>query len=288
MRSRFVAAGRAAFPVRALCRVVGASPSGFYAWLRRGSGARGRDDGSLARQIAAIVEASRRTYGSPRVHAELRAQGVRVGRKRVARLMREGGLGVTSRRRVPRTTDSRHDRPVAPNLLERRFAADHPDAVWLADISYVPTGEGWLYLAAVKDMATREIVGWSMAGHLRADLACDALLMAIRRRQPPRGLIHHSDRGVQYASEPYQAILARHGFRCSMSRRGDCLDNAPIESFFGTLKNELVHRASFATREAARRAIFEYLEGFYDRRRRHSALGFLTPAQAHAQMARAA
>jgi putative transposase len=214
---------------------------------------------------------------------------VRVGRKRVERLMRAAGLAVPiTRRRVPRTTDSRHGLPVAPNLLGRRFAADRPDAVWLADISYVPTGEGWLYLAAVRDLATREIVGWSMADHLRADLACDALLMAIRRRQPRRGLIHHSDRGVQYASEPYQAILARHGLHCSMSRRGNCLDNAPMESFFGSLKTELAHRTTFPTRVAARRAIFEYVESFYNRRRRHSGLGSLTPAQAHEQMARAA
>jgi transposase InsO family protein len=222
------------------------------------------------------------------VHAELRAQGVRVSRKRVERLMREGGLGVETRRRGPRTTDSRHGRPVAPNLLGRRFAAERPDMVWLADISYVPTGEGWLYLAAIEDPATREIVGWSMADHLRAGLCVDALAMAIQRRQPPRGLIHHSDRGVQYASEPYQAILARHGLCCSMSRRGDCLDNAPMESFFGSLKNELVHRTTFPTREAARRAVFEYVEGFYNRRRRHSSLGFLTPVQAYEQMARAA
>jgi putative transposase len=290
MRFRFVAAERAAFPVRTLCRVVGASASGFYAWLRRGSGDRGRDDDDgLARRIAAIFAASRRTYGSPRVHAELRARGVRVGRKRVERLMRAAGLAVPiTRRRVPRTTDSRHGLPVAPNLLGRRFAADRPDAVWLADISYLPTGEGWLYLAAVRDLATREIVGWSMADHLGADLVCDALLMAIRRRRPPRGLLHHSDRGSQYASEPYQAILARHGLRCSMSRRGNCLDDAPMESFFGSLKAELVHRTTFPTRAAARRAIFEYVETFYNRRRRHSGVGFLTPAQAYEQMARAA
>jgi putative transposase len=289
MRFRFVAAERAAFPVRTLCRVVGASASGFYAWLRRRPGCRASDDDSLARRIATIFAASRRTYGSPRVHAELRAQGVRVGRKRIERLMRAAGLAVpVSRRRVPRTTDSRHGLPVAPNLLGRRFAADRPDAVWLADISYIPAGEGWLYLAAVRDLATREIVGWSMADHLGAGLACDALLMAIRRRRPPRGLLHHSDRGSQYASEPYQAILARHGFRCSMSRRGNCLDNAPMESFFGSLKNELVHRTRFPTREAARRALFEYVECFYNRRRRHSGVGFLTPAQAYEQMARAA
>src|SRR5215218_4921867 len=206
----------------------------------------------------------------------------------VERLMRASGLGIQVRHRVPRTTNSRHDYPVAPNLLGRHFAADHPDTVWLADISYVPTGEGWLYLAAIKDMASREIVGWSMAAHLGADLACEALLMAIRRRQPSPGLIQHSDRGVQYASKPYRAILARHGIVQSMSRKGDCLDNAPMESFFGTLKNELVHRTTFPSREAARRAIFEYVEAFYNRRRRHSAVGFLTPAQAYEQMARAA
>jgi putative transposase len=290
MRYAFVAAERASFPVRRLCRLVGVAASGFHAWLRRGCrpGRCASDDAGLARRIGAIFAASRRTYGSPRVHAELRARGERVGRNRVARLMREAGLGVVTRRRAPRTTDSRHGHPVAPNLLGRRFAAERPDAVWLADISYLPTGEGWLYLAAVKDLATREIVGWSMADHLGADLACDALLMAIQRRQPPRGLLHHSDRGSQYASEPYQAILARHGLRCSMSRRGNCLDNAPMESFFGSLKTELVHRTSFATREAARRAVFEYVEAFYNRRRRHSGLGFLTPAQACTQMARAA
>jgi putative transposase len=288
MRYRLVAAERAAFPVRTLCRLVGVAVSGFYAWLRRGPGRRREADRRVGGRIAAIFAASRGTYGSPRVRAELRAEGVRIGRERVARLMREAGLAVARRRRVPRTTDSRHDHPVAPNLLERRFTADRPDAVRLADISYVPTGEGWLYLAAIEDLATREIVGWSMADHLRGELARDALLMAIRRRQPPPGLLHHSDRGVQYASGPYRATLARHGITQSMSRKGDCLDNAPMESFFGSLKTELVHRATFPTREAARRALFEYVGTFYNRRRRHSGLGFLTPARAYEQMARAA
>src|SRR3954453_13468712 len=289
MRYRFVAAERATFPVRTLCRIVGVAVSGFYAWLRRGPGRRRRDDRRVGERIAAIFEASRPPCASPCVHAELGGEGVRVGRERVARLMREGGLAVARRRRrVPRTTDSRHDLPVAPNRLHREVAADRPDTVWLADISYIPTGEGWLYLAAIKDMATREIVGWGMADHLREELARDALLMAIRRRQPPPGLIHHSDRGVQYASGPYRKVLGRHGIRQSMSRKGDCYDNAPMESFFGTLKTELVHRTSFPTREAARRAIFEYVEAFYNRRRRHSGLGFLTPAQAYEQMARAA
>jgi putative transposase len=288
VRYRFVAAERVSYPVRMLCRIVGVAVSGFYAWLRRDPSRRQEDDRRVSKRIAAIFSGSRQTYGSPRVHAELREAGVQVSRKRVARLMREGGLTAAIRRRFPRTTNSRHDQPVAPNLLEQSFTADRPDAVWLADISYVATDEGWLYLAAVKDMATREIVGWSMADSLKAELACKALLMAIQRRRPPEGLIHHSDRGVQYACKDYRAILARHGFRGSMSRRGNCYDNAPMESFFGSLKNELVHRASFPSREAARQAIFDYVEVFYNRRRRHSGLGFLTPAQAYQQMARAA
>ena len=240
MSYRFVAAERASFPVRMLCRIVGVAVSGFYAWLRRGPGRRHEDDRRLGARIAAIVAASRRTYGSPRVHAELRAQGVRVGRKRVERLMRAAGLAVPARRRrVPRTTDSRHDHPVAPNLLERRFAADRPDAVWLADLSYIPTGEGWLYLAAVRDLATREIVGWSMADHLGAELACDALLMAIRRRQPPRGLIHHSDRGVQG------------GFKWSSQRldRGGCGDYS--KAAFGSVRAGRAAVAGPAPRGAA-------------------------------------
>jgi putative transposase len=229
MSYRFVAAERASFPVRALCRVVGVAASGFYAWLRRGPGRRRGDDRRMGERIGAIFEASRRTYGSPRVHAELRAEGVRVGRKRVARLMRESGLTpARRRRRVPRTTDSRHGHPVAPNLLDRHFAADRPDAVWLADLSYIPTGEGWLYLAAIKDMATREVVGWSMADHLRAELACDALRMALQRRQPPAGLMHHSDRGVQGGLNrssqhlPAPTVAPRQRPRQAFSSRGSC------------------------------------------------------------------
>jgi putative transposase len=288
MRYRFVAAARVSYPVGLLCKVVGVAASGFYAWLRRAPSRRHTDDRRVSERIEQVFASSRQTYGSPRVHAELRAEGIRISRKRVARLMRERGLAAVVRRRFPRTTNSRHGQPVAPNLLEQDFLADRPDTVWLADISYIATGEGWLYLAAIKDMVTREIIGWAMADHLRAELACDALVMAIRRRQPPEGLIHHSDRGVQYACQDYQAILARHGLLCSMSRRGDCYGNAPMESFFGTLKNELVHRTTFPTREAARRAIFDYIEIFYNRRRRHSGLGYLTPAQAYEQMARAA
>ena len=289
MRYRLVAAERASFPVRTLCRIVGVAASGFYAWPRRGPGRRREADRRVGEGIAAILAASRRTCGSPRVRAELRAAGgVRVGRGRVARLTREAGLVVARRRRVPRTTDSRHGHPIAPSLLGRNFAAGRPDTVWLADISYIPTGEGWPYLAAIKDLATREIVGWGMADHLREELARDALLTAIRRRQPSPGLTHHSDRGVRYASGPYRATPARHGIVQSMSRRGGCHDDAPMGSLLGTPENELVHRASFPTREAARRAIFGHAEASHDRRRRRSGPAFLTPARACEQMARAA
>ena len=284
MSYRFIAAERAAFPIRMLCRLVGVAASGFYAWLRRGPARREGVGQGLRARVGAIFAASRGTYGSPRVHAELRAQGVRVGRNRVARLMREGGLVVTRRRRTPRTNDSRHGHPVAPNLLGRRFAAERPDAVWLADISYLPTGEGWLCLAAVEDMATREIVGWSMAEHLRAGLCVDALVMALQRRRPEPGLMHHSDRGVQYAAEPYRRVLERHGIEQSMSRRGNCLDNAPMESFFASLKKEHVHHVRFRTRAEARAAVFEYVEVFYNRQRPHSALGYRTPAEARADI----
>jgi transposase InsO family protein len=200
MRYRFVAAERASYPVRLLCRVVRVAASGFYAWLQQGPSQREQQDRRLAERIAAVFAASRRTYGSPRVHAELRAEGVRLSRKRVARLMREAGLAATIRRRFPRTTDSDHGRPVAPNLLEQKFTAEQPDTVWLADISYIPTDEGWLYLAAIKDLATREIVGWSISDSLEASSACAALRMAIQRRQPPAGLIHHSDSKSALAS----------------------------------------------------------------------------------------
>jgi putative transposase len=199
--------------------------------------------------------------------------------------MREMGLQARrGRRRAPRTTDSRHDLPAAPNLLDRNFVADRPDTVWLADLSYLSTDEGWLYLAAIEDLATREIVGWSMADHLRAGLCVDALVMALQRRRPSPGLVHHSDRGVQYAAEPYRRVLERHGIKQSMSRRGNCLDNAPMESFFASLKKEHVHHARFRTREEAKAAVFHYVEVFYNRQRLHSALGYRTPAEARAEM----
>jgi putative transposase len=281
----FVAAERANHAVVTLCRIAGASVSGFYAWLRAIPAVQNRveAEAALRGHIGRIFAARRRVYGSPR--AELRREGRRHSRRRVARLMREMGLAARRGRRPrPRTTDSRHDLPVAPNLLEQRFAAEWPDTVWLADLSYLPTDEGWLYLAAIKDMATRQIVGWSMADHLRAGLCVDALVMALQRYRPPEGLIHHSDRGVQYAAEPYRQVLERHGITQSMSRRGNCLDNAPMESFFASLKKEHVHHARFRTREEARAAVFDYIEVFYNRQRLHSALGYRTPFEARASM----
>ena len=283
----FVAAERANHAVVTLCRIAGASVSGFYAWLRAIPAVQNRveAEAALRGHIGRIFAARRRVYGSPRVHAELRREGWRHSRRRVARLMREMGLAARRGRRPrPRTTDSRHDLPVAPNLLEQRFAAEWPDTVWLADLSYLPTDEGWLYLAAIKDLATRQIVGWSMADHLRAGLCVDALVMALQRYRPPEGLIHHSDRGVQYAAEPYRQVLERHGITQSMSRRGNCLDNAPMESFFASLKKEHVHHARFRTREEARAAVFDYIEVFYNRQRLHSALGYRTPFEARASM----
>lgn len=280
----FVAAERANHTVTRLCRIVGASVSGFYAWLRAIPAVRAEAEAGLRGRIGRIFAARRRVYGSPRVHAELRREGRRHSRRRVAQLMREMGLQARrGRRRPPRTTDSRHDLPIAPNLLDRNFAADRPDTVWLTGISYLPTDEGWLYLAVVEDLATREIVGWSMADHLRAGLCVDALVMALQRRRPEPGLIHHSDRGVRYAAEPYRRVLERHGIKPSMSRRGNCLD-APMESFFASLKKEHVHHARFRTREEAKAAVFDYVEVFYNRQRLHSALGYRTPAEARADM----
>ena len=283
----FVSAERANHAVATLCRVVGASVSGFYAWLRaipiRQS--RAEADAELRGHIGRIFAAKHRVYGAPRIHAELCREGHRHSRRRIEQLMRDMGLQAQrGRRRTPRTTDSRHDFPVAPNLLSRPFTAERPDAVWLADISYIATGEGFVYLAALKNLATRQIVGWSMADHLRAELCIDALVMALQRCRPPRGLIHHSDRGVQYASGPYRAVLERHGIQPSMSRRGNCLDNTPMESFFASLKTEHVHHVRFRTRAAAQAAVFDYVEVFYNRQRLHSALGYRTPAEARASM----
>jgi len=277
VRFAFIAAEKAAFPVTVLCRILAVSRAGFYAAQARPVPGRARGDAQLAVEIAAIHGESRQRYGSPRVHAELRARGRGVSRKRVARLMRQRGLAARRRRRYRVTTDSRHPFPVAANVLARQFTAPAPDAVWVTDITYIPTGEGWLYLAVILDLYSRGIVGWAMSERITRQLTLDALGMALARRRPPPGLLHHSDRGSQYASGDYQTALGRQGIVGSMSRRGDCWDNAVAESFFATLKVELVHDALWPTRAAARGAVFEYIEVFYNQQRRHSSLGFLSP-----------
>ena len=279
----FIAAHASEHAIRFMCRIIGVTRSCYYAWQRaaprRAERAVRRD--SLGTEIETIFLESKKRYGAPRVHAELQHRGFRVSKRTVARLMQKKGIRpLRGRRRAPITTDSRHSHAIAPNLLEQKFDVARPDTVWLADISYIPTDEGWLYLAAVKDLATMEIVGWSMSERLKSTLCEDALNMAIRNRRPARGLIHHADRGVQYACSDYRKLLRLHGIKASMSRKGNCLDNAPMESFFSSLKTELVHRTQFATRREARAALFEYIEIFYNRQRRHSSIGYRTPMQA--------
>jgi putative transposase len=266
------------FPVDVCCDVLGVSRSGYYARLRRPPSARARRREQLAAQVARVHEQNRGVYGSPRVCAALNARGERVCENTVAGIMRERRIRARARRKfVPKTTDGRHRQPVADNVLGRQFDAPLPDRKWAADITYVRTDEGWLYLAAVIDLCSRRVVGWSMADHMEADLVADALRMALARRRPDAGLLHHSDRGSQYASDDYQHLLASHGITCSMSGKGDCWDNAVMESFWATLEAELVHPEHYATREQARRSIFEYIEVFYNRQRLHSSLGYVSP-----------
>lgn len=282
-RYRFVAAEAARHAVALLCRLVEVSRSGYYAWRGRGASARAAADDALRPRIAAIYTTSRGTYGSPRVHADLRAAGVTCGRRRVARLMRAAGLrGCHGRRRTIRTTVADRAATPAPDRVERAFAPAQigaPDRLWLADISYVATHEGWLYLAVVLDAFSRRVVGWAMADHLRAALVVDALAMASGNRRPEAGLVHHSDRGCQYTSLAFGAALREAGILPSMGSVGDCYDNAVAESFFATLKVELLHRQPWATRRAAQLAIFEFIEVWYNRRRRHSTLGYRSPLE---------
>jgi transposase InsO family protein len=277
VRFAFIAAEKACFPVRLLCRVLEVSRAGFYAWQGRALSPHARTDERLGFAIAAIHAESGQRYGSPRVHVELGARGHRTSRKRVARLMRQRGLAGRRRRRFRATTDSRHTLPVAPNVLDRQYAQPAPDRAWVTDITYIATGEGWLYLAVILDLCSRLVVGWAVSERISRELTLEALDMALVRRRPLPGLVHHSDRGSQYASGDYQALLAAEGIVCSMSRRGNCWDNAVAESFFATLKVELVHDASWVTRQVARAELFEYIEVFYNGQRRHSSLGYLSP-----------
>jgi putative transposase len=251
-----------------------------YAWRARPESQRAAANRELVDDIKRVHRDTNGRYGSPRIHAELRAQGRGASRGRIERLMRRYGIrAIMARPRRVRTTDSHHDFPIAPNLLDRNFTATAPNRIWLADITYIETDQGWLYLATVMDLYSRRIVGWAMADHLRADLPLAALRMAISTQRPGAGLIHHSDRGVQYASSEYHNVMQFAGFRASMSRKADCYDNAPMESFFHTLKTELVHHRHYATRTEAIRDIFAYIEGFYNRTRRHSAVGYISPIE---------
>jgi putative transposase len=274
---------RGQFPLALMCRALGVSRAGFYASGHRAQSARSRSDEQLRQQVCAIHAQSRLTYGSPRVHAELRAAGKRCSRKRVARLMREAGLRVKRRRpQRPQTTDSRHGSGVAANVLGRRFKVElcgGINRVWCGDITYIPTREGWLYLSVLLDLGSRAVVGWAMSEHLESSLATDALRMALARRSPARGLLHHTDRGSQYAAIEYGEALERRGVVASMSRRGNCYDNAVAESFFATLEWELIQVHDWQTRAEARCALFEYTECWYNRQRRHSSLGYLSPLE---------
>jgi putative transposase len=265
--------------VSLLCRVLDVSTSGYYAWRKRQPSQRAQANLALVAQIRQVHQASKQRYGSPRVQRELQALGYHCTQKRVARLMQMHGIrGKCKQRRQVRTTDSQHDLPVAPNRLAQQFMAAAPNQKWLADITYIPTAEGWLYLASVMDLFSRKIVGWAMDERMTTALVARALQMACRQRQPAPGLLHHSDQGSQYASHEYQQVLAAYGMVASMSRRGNCYDNAPIESFWGTLKTEAPDaNQRWATRQQAKTAIFAYIEGFYNRRRRHSTLGYHSP-----------
>jgi transposase InsO family protein len=279
MKYLFIEKHQSRYAVRSQCQALGVSRSGYYAWQARQKRPEDEPLRALIEHIRRIHRQSRRTYGSPRVCAELRANGRLCNHKRVARLMRQEGL--YGRRKQPKahTTDSKHNLPIAHNLLNRQFQAHAPNTKWVADITYIPTHEGWLYLAVVMDLYSRKIIGWSMSGKITADLVENALRMALYERQPDPGLLHHSDRGVQYASEQVRQILAANHIAVSMSRTGNCYDNAVMESFFSTLKCEWVHHQDYKSRLEASRDIFEFIAGFYNHARRHSTLGYLSPSE---------
>jgi putative transposase len=268
---------RGEFPVTRLCEALNVSPSGYYAWRKRPVSAREMANQQLVEKIKDVHAASYETYGSPRIYHALRAQGVACSQNRVARLMRLYHIRAKQTRRYKATTKRNKAHPVAPNLLKRDFTADRPDHKWLSDITYIPTEEGWLYLALILDLYSRRIVGWAMLDRVTSALTLAALQMAIRRRQPGCGLIHHSDQGSQYTDQAYQTLLKDHGIQVSMNGVGSWYDNAPMESFIGTLKSELVHHRVYHTREEARPDLFFYIEAFYNRRRIHSSLDYLSP-----------
>jgi putative transposase len=279
VRFTFIDARKAEHDVSTLCRVLRVGRSGYYAWLERDESKHSKDDRRLAVEIRAVFAEKKKRYGSPRVYRELRTKGVCVGRHRVARLMSEQKLRARPRRKFVKTTESNHGLPTPPNLLDRKFTVEEPDRVWAADVTYLPTLEGWLYLAVVLDLFSRLVVGWALSEHNDEALTLAALQMAIDQRQPAPGLMHHSDRGTTYASGEYQDRLAKHGFVCSMSRKGNCWDNAVVESFFSTLDIECENGEMFSSRSAARREVTEYILGFYNPTRLHSSLGYMSPME---------
>jgi transposase InsO family protein len=285
MRFQFIAEHRDEFPVTLMCKVLDVSPSGYYAWRQRPPSAREMANRELYRKIKFVYYENREVYGSPRIYRELKDQGVACSENRIARLMRLRGLQAKQTKRFKTTTKRNTADPVAPNLVKQNFTADRPDQIWLADITYIATLDGWLYLAAILDLYTRRIVGWAMSDRMTSDLTLAALQMALLQRQPDAGLIHHSDQGSQYTAQVYQALLKDHGIRASMNSAGSWYDNAPMESFFGTLKSELVHHCVYHTRDEARADVFYYIESFYNQRRRHSALDYLSP-EAYEQLFR--
>lgn len=279
MRYQFVQQHSGQFPVRALCRMMKITRSGYYAWKGRKPSQRQQDNERLLSRIHAFFERSQGTYGSLRILRDLREEGFCCGKHRVAKLMRQAGLRAVAAPRFRITTDSKHVLPVADNLLNQDFDAPEANVKWASDITYLWTREGWLYLAVVLDLFSRRVVGWSMQARLDRSLVLNALQAALCQRRPEAGLLHHSDRGSQYASSEFQQVLCQRGISCSMSRKGNCWDNAPVESFFGTLKQELVNRCRFPTRERARQEVFEYIEVWYNRQRRHSSLGYVSPEE---------
>ena len=285
MKYVFIRDHREAFPISLMCRTLEVGSSGFYAWLNRPESPRSQQNRRLLLEIKVAHQKSRKTYGSPRIHAELNANGQVCGRHRVSRLMRQHGIVSKHKRKFRVTTNSSHSYPVAENLLQRRFDVSGPGQRWVSDITYIPTREGWLYLAATLDLFHRKVIGWAMDRGITRQLAIDALKMAIKNGCLKSGLIHHSDRGVQYASNDFQALLRANAIQCSMSRKGDCWDNAVAESFFHTLKVELIHGNFYNTRQSAKAAIFEYIEVFYNRQRRHSYLGYQSPVDFEKQNA---
>lgn len=282
MKYAWIDSQRDSYPLQALCEMLGVSTSGYAEWKKCGGPTRWLSDEQLLALIRAVHAEYRQAYGSPRITAELKSRGIPASLERVKRLMRKNGIRAKHKRRYKATTDSKHALPVAPNLLDRQFDVSAPDQVWTADITYIPTREGWLYLAVVMDLYTRMIVGWSMDSRMTRELVMDALRMARFRRKPAPSVLHHSDRGSQYCSHDYQALLTEYGMVASMSRKGNCWDNAPMESFFNSLKNERVFHEDYTTRAEAKQDLFEYIEVFYNRRRRHSALSYRSPAQHYA------